>query len=180
LRPRKKKKFITVARRNGLSARMGDTRPSLSGRPGEVNRPWRIVTGLAHAEEGPLATILVIDDEPGTLEFLDAVLSVEGHRVVTATDGRVGLRLVREVRPDLVITDILMPELDGLEVLLEVRRGSRVPVIAISGGGAYQALDHLETARLFGAASILPKPFGSAEILAAVRAALGTEPRPPG
>jgi CheY-like chemotaxis protein len=100
----------------------------------------------------------------------------EGHSVVTARNGRTGLRLARELRPDLVITDVFMPDVDGLEVVLQLRRELRRPVIVISGGGRPLAFDHLDAARLLGAMRVLTKPFGTQELLAAVREALGTVP----
>ena len=116
-----------------------------------------------------MAHILVIDDEPGVRAILVRTLAAEGHDVRLASGGKEGLRLVEAEPPDLVITDINMPEMDGLEIIMACQRlRPGMPVIAISGGGAFQKDMLLHDANLLGAAESIPKPFGPIELLDAV------------
>ena len=104
-------------------------------------------------------TILVVDDEADICKSLQERLMGERYMVLTASDGRRGLRVFNEQLVDLVITDILMPELDGLEVVRTLRRiGATVPIIAMSGGGN-RDLDFLVEAAEFGATRTITKPF---------------------
>lgn len=116
-----------------------------------------------------MQSILVIDDEEPMRIFLRRALEKAGYWVTEARNGREGLIRLKEISPDLVITDILMDEKDGLEIILELRRMRRaVKVIAISGGGFSGALNFLDAAQLLGATT-LPKPFSRAALLAAVQ-----------
>lgn len=103
--------------------------------------------------------ILLLDDEPELRSTLQKRLHWEGYAVQTASNGRIGLQLYFEHPVDLVITDVLMPEMDGLEV---IRILSRIPspplIIAMSGGGS-RDLDFLVEAMEFGATRTLSKPF---------------------
>src|SRR5438477_953392 len=109
--------------------------------------------------EGPMARILVIDDEQPIRELLRHVLEKEGHEVVEAQDGKDALRLAEQSPPDLVITDIMMPEQDGLEVIRALRRESPdLKMLAISGGGLLRSRA-LHVANLLGAFDTLQKPF---------------------
>ena len=116
-----------------------------------------------------MATILVIDDEAPIRAFLSTILQSAGHEVVEASNGREGLGLYRQRPADLVIVDLLMPELNGLDTILEfTREFLNVKVVAISGmANGDESL--LSTARLLGARQSLRKPFGIAELLSAVR-----------
>lgn len=117
-----------------------------------------------------MARILVIDDETSVREFLCAMLTQEGYEVVEAADGKVGMRLFRERPSDLVITDLIMPEKEGIETIMELRRDfPDVKIIAISGGGIIHAEDYLSMAKGVGAHRIFQKPFGVAEMLNGVR-----------
>ena len=81
-------------------------------------------------------TILVVDDEADICTSLQDRLTIEGYKVLTASDSRKGLQVYHDHLIDLVITDVLMPELDGLEVVRTLRRlGTAIPIIAMSGGG---------------------------------------------
>ena len=94
--------------------------------------------------------ILVVDDEDDLCASLQERLTMEGYKVWTAPDGRKGLQLYKDHPVDLVITDVLMPELDGLEVVRTLRRlGTALPIIAMSGGGNCD-LDFLIEAAEFG------------------------------
>lgn len=122
-----------------------------------------------------MATVLVVED---CSEFRAAIkLMVEsgGHRVIEAGDGRAGAAALGDEAVEVVITDILMPEMDGIEVLKEAaRRRPALPVIAISGGGhLISAVESLSLARLSGARQVLYKPFRKHELLSAIDDALG-------
>ena len=107
-----------------------------------------------------MARILVIDDDVNVRELLRQVLEGEKHDVWEAADGRHAMRLVEESQFDLIITDILMPERDGIEVIRQVsQRNPQAKIIALSGGGAYLGLDVLNTAKDFGALEAIAKPF---------------------
>jgi len=115
-----------------------------------------------------MAVILVIDDEAPIRALLSAALESAGHKVVEASNGRDGLALYRQRPADLVIVDMLMPELNGLDTMLELTQEFlNVKVMAISGMGGDQTM--LKTARLLGARRTLCKPFGIEELLCAVR-----------
>lgn len=113
--------------------------------------------------------ILVIDDDPVVRGMLAEMLRREGYDVDEAEDGRAGMRRFREQPATLVITDVVMPEQEGLETLMQLRQASpTVKVIAISGGGRVGPESYLNSARTLGANAILAKPFGREELLEAV------------
>ena len=115
---------------------------------------------------------MVIDDEEAVRELLRDVLAQEGHEVVVAPDGRSGSALYRERPCDLVITDIFMPEQEGLETIRELRREfPGVKIIAISGA-AGQGFDALYAARKLGARRTLTKPFDLEAFVGAVKEVL--------
>lgn len=124
-----------------------------------------------------MATILVIDDEPELLAVLRDTLTRAGHDVFTASGPDEGLALYRSERPDLVITDIFMPNVGGLAVLIELAREAAVRVIAMSGGGSRGLVEVLEDAPAFGAWRTLRKPFSRAELLWLVEEVLATPAR---
>src|SRR5690242_20512194 len=105
-----------------------------------------------------MARILIIDDEQGIRRPLQILLERAGHEVMAASDGQEGLRLWRTFGADLVITDIMMPNKDGIETIVELRTLTPpVPVIAMSGGDISERLDLLGDARLLGAIHTVPK-----------------------
>jgi len=117
-----------------------------------------------------MASILVIDDDEQILRTLHQVLEIEGHEVVDASNGKEGIRLFKENGADLIITDIVMPEKEGLETITELRRDfPDVKIIAISGGGRVDPESYLKLAKGFGALRTLTKPFEREELLEAVR-----------
>jgi len=121
-----------------------------------------------------MARILVIDDEHKLRQMLCRALEAAGHVVVEARDGAEGIRLYRAAPTDLVITDILMPEMDGLGCIRELRKSHPgVRVIAISGGSPKVTMDALGVARAFGACRTLQKPFDLDQLLKAVHEELG-------
>lgn len=117
--------------------------------------------------------VLVIDDDEQVREMLRRMLEYDGFEVVEAEDGDQGLRLAEQAPVDLVITDILMPNKEGLETIMGLRRHQRdLPIIAISGGGFSGSLDYLTTADKLGATMTVAKPFTRQQMIAAVRKAL--------
>jgi CheY-like chemotaxis protein len=121
-----------------------------------------------------LARILLIDDEAAGRELLREVLEAEGHEVIEAGDGQLGSRLYRQQPTDLIITDIYMPNQEGLETIRELKRDfPDVKFIAMSGGsGGVVEVDVLRIAEKLGAVRTLSKPFGLTELVDAVEAAL--------
>jgi YesN/AraC family two-component response regulator len=125
-----------------------------------------------------MTLILIVDDDEAIRQMLRDMLEREGFDVLDAANGKEALTLFHITHPDLVITNIVMPEKEGLELIRELRKESPdTRIIAISGGGQYGYVDYLEVARTFGAMRTLAKPFARAQLLEAVSAVLGT-PRP--
>jgi DNA-binding NtrC family response regulator len=115
-----------------------------------------------------MATILIIDDEEIIRVLLRSALEAEGYEVTEAANGREGLELYRQRPTNLVITDIVMPELNGLDMLLELTREFLyAKVIAISGAGEEKNV--LDVAKLLGARQTFQKPFSIPHLLDAVR-----------
>jgi two-component system KDP operon response regulator KdpE len=119
------------------------------------------------------ATILVVDDEPQIRRVMRATLTAQGYAIVEARDGQEALEKLQSERPDLVILDVNLPVMDGLETCRAIRAGSNVPVIMLTVRSAekdkVRALDA-------GADDYIVKPFGIQELLARIRAALRRSP----
>ena len=110
--------------------------------------------------------ILVIDDDHLVRYALSKILSSNGYEVVTASDGRRGMVVLRIEHPDVVITDIIMPEQEGIDTIIQIQRERPgVKIIAISGGGRIRNIDFLEMAQSLGADDVLAKPFEVDELL---------------
>jgi CheY-like chemotaxis protein len=121
-----------------------------------------------------LPRILLVDDDEMSRQAVQRMLERAGHAVESTGNGREAIDRFAAGEVDLLITDLIMPEMDGLEIIQEVRRkdpGARI--LAISGGGRVQAEEYLSVARKFGAVEVLPKPFASQDLKAAVDRALG-------
>lgn len=114
-------------------------------------------------------TILLVEDDESIAEPLIFGLTREGYRVLQATDGRMGLDLARQVRPDVVILDVMLPGLDGFGVCQALRRESDVPILMLTARG--QELDRVMGLEL-GADDYIVKPFSFRELVARVRAVL--------
>ena len=113
--------------------------------------------------------ILVIDDEEALRKVDKAMLEHEGHEIMEASSGKPGMRLQRENPADLVISDLIMPEQEGIETIMELRREfPETKILAISGGGTNRPEDYLLIARGVGAHQVLKKPFKRSELLRAV------------
>jgi len=114
-----------------------------------------------------MATILCIDDEESMRTVLQVSLERAGYRVLTAEHGKDGLRLLEHQEVDLIVVDIFMPEMDGLELIPLLRKTRpATKMIAISGGSG--TMDQLDIAKKLGAHDTLRKPFSVQELLAAV------------
>ncbi len=113
--------------------------------------------------------ILIVEDEPSIRRLLRNTLGVQNYRVVEAADGREGLSQLAAARPDLILLDLGLPDMDGLDFIREVRRGSPVPIVVLSSRddekGKVAALD-------LGADDYVTKPFGAEELVARIRTAL--------
>jgi CheY-like chemotaxis protein len=104
--------------------------------------------------------VLVIDDDPMVRRTIEKILLIGGHEVSTASDGVRGLALFRVAKPDVIVTDIIMPEQEGLGTIMMMRREQPdAKIIAVSGGGRVGNVNVLEAAKTLGAADVVPKPF---------------------
>jgi DNA-binding NtrC family response regulator len=122
-----------------------------------------------------MARILVIDDAAAVRELLEQMLRLAGHEVLLAGNGKEGLDLLRRQPVELVITDLFMPEKEGLETIQELQRDfSNLPVIAMSGEPGMPSL--LGIAKRFGAVKTIEKPFDRTEMMAAIDEALRSSP----
>jgi CheY-like chemotaxis protein len=116
-----------------------------------------------------MALILIIDDEVAFAEVLTFALRAKGHETAIATDGLKGMEIVEARHPAIVITDILMPNFDGIETIRALKKISpETRIIAVSGGHE-RGYDYLGSASTFGADAVLQKPFRTSEIVDAVR-----------
>jgi CheY-like chemotaxis protein len=117
-----------------------------------------------------MARILVIDDDEQVLDMLYESLTREGYGVLRASNGEQGLRLYRQEPVDLIITDIIMPEKEGIETIIELRQDfPDVKIIAMSGGGRIGTKDYLHLAKIFGVQRTFTKPVARAQLLDAIK-----------
>ncbi len=121
---------------------------------------------------------MIIDDEPAVRKTLRTSLERAGYQVAEAGDGRTGLRFHAAAPADVIITDIFMPDFDGIETIRELRRvAPRVKVIVMSGGDSTGTLNMLDDAKLLGADRAFHKPVRPEELLGAVREMLSENPQ---
>ena len=125
-----------------------------------------------------MARILVIDDEPHLRILVESFLVQDGHEVDLAENGKEGLKLIECNSYDLVITDVVMPEQDGLEVLMGLKgHVPRMRIIVMSGGGdRLNIKELLSLAKLMGADRVLPKPLDFTALQAVVKEVLEIRP----
>ena len=115
------------------------------------------------------STVLVVDDDPDTTKLVGLYLGRDGHKVISAGDGVSGLKLAREAQPDLVVLDLMLPRLDGMEVCRALRDESLVPIVMLTARvGEEERLAGLD----LGADDYVTKPFSPRELAARVRAVL--------
>lgn len=120
-----------------------------------------------------MSRILVVDDDPELRSSLKKLLEMKGHQAILAADGRAAETALASDSFDLMVTDIVMPDQDGLEVIrITCAAHPDMPIIAISGGGRLRTGNYLRLATAMGAAAALEKPFSFEEFLSAVNATL--------
>jgi CheY-like chemotaxis protein len=127
-----------------------------------------------------MALVLVIDDDRQFRDVAQSALERAGYRVIAAADGRDGIDQYRRFRPDIVVTDLVMPEADGAEALRAIRETDPSAKVIVTSGRAYSDL-MLRMAKQLGADAVLAKPFPPAELVAAIErcaAAAATWPPP--
>jgi YesN/AraC family two-component response regulator len=125
-----------------------------------------------------MADILIIDDDRQMRRLLTRILTGAGHTVRQAANGRAGVELFAQQSPDMVITDIVMPDMEGIETILSLRRENpTMPIIAISGGSDPV---YLRAAASLGATEVLRKPFSAHALLEALERMLGKTPETSG
>ena len=124
-------------------------------------------------------TVLVIDDESVIRQSLEILLETCGFQVALARDGVQGLAAFRRIEPDLVLTDIVMPNQDGIETILAMRRERpEAKIIAMSGRGSVESAEYMEIATRLGADAAIPKPLEATKLIAAVQAMVATNHEP--
>jgi two-component system, OmpR family, response regulator len=135
-------------------------------RDGGAQSGGAMLSGAAQGE----ARLLVVEDDPNILELLSASLRFAGFSVRTATDGAQAVQVAREERPDLVVLDVMLPDLDGFEVIKKLRDGgTRTPVVFLT---ARDATDDKIRGLTLGGDDYVTKPFSLEELTARIRAVL--------
>lgn len=126
-----------------------------------------------------MAHILVIDDEDSIRSMLEIILQKEGHRVTLAENGKIGMNRFRADPADLIVTDLVMPEQEGVETIMQLRQHyPALPIIAMSGGGS-RADTYLGICLRLGVRRTLAKPFSIEELVEAVNSSLKPPPKAP-
>lgn len=120
-----------------------------------------------------MASILIIDDDAEIRQLLQQMLQAEGYETLGAENGKVGLNIYRRNRPDLIITDLIMPEKEGIETIIELKKEyPDAKIIAISGGGRLTPENYLPIAKRLGAAYTFIKPLEKTALLEAIASLL--------
>lgn len=118
--------------------------------------------------------VLVIDDNPGVLDSLESALGTYGYNVITALNGAEGKAALEAHNPAIVVTDILMPDHDGLEIIMQIKRERpEVKIVAMSGGGRLGNTEYLTVATKLGADAVLEKPFDPSNLVDILRRLIG-------
>jgi len=121
-----------------------------------------------------MASILLIEDDAPVRRIISMMLEKEGHEVSEAADGELGIQIYRERSIDLVITDIIMPNKEGLEMIKELKKEyPDVKIIAISGGGKIEGRHYLKLAKKFGVDLTFEKPFNWQKLIESVNEIIG-------
>ncbi len=122
-----------------------------------------------------MAKILVIDDDPSILAMLKRMLEKAGHEVNIASNGNEGLEMIECCLPDLLVTDIVMPEKEGLELIFYLRKKNPgLKIVAISGGGRFNYEGYLTSAKYLGADLVFQKPLVHKEFVQAISDLINT------
>lgn len=120
-----------------------------------------------------MTTVLVIDDEELVRFTIREILEAEGYEVIEAANGQKGVEAFQNNHVDLIITDIIMPEKEGVETIIEIKRENpAIKILAISGGGRTRNMDFLKLADEFGADKTMAKPFSTEDLINAVKECL--------
>jgi two-component system chemotaxis response regulator CheY len=128
-----------------------------------------------------MAELLLVDDNVQLRELLAEALTDAGHQVTQAGDGRTAIRLLRERSFAAVVSDMIMPEADGAEVMAAMRgRQPRPRLVIISGGGSIEPMRYLQMARVLGADEVLQKPFPPSRLIDLLARLLAQPPAAPG
>jgi len=123
-----------------------------------------------------MAKILIIDDETAIAYMLKKMVERGGHVAEIAGNGNEGLQIFDRFHPDLLITDIVMPEKEGLEIIFDLRRKNpKLKIIAISGGGRFQYEGYLNSAKHLGADMVFQKPLDLKELMSSISALLSEQ-----
>jgi DNA-binding response OmpR family regulator len=107
-------------------------------------------------------TVLIVDDDPDIVKLLSVTIKISGYNVISAGNGEEGLKTALEKNPDMILLDIMMPIMDGLTMLEELRKTSDIPVIIVS---AFGSPDKVEKARELGIECFLNKPFSYTSVV---------------
>ena len=134
------------------------------------------MSAAATKSSGRPTRVLVVDDDAGVRNFLRMLLELEGYVVATVGNGIEALESQRQDPAAIVLTDIFMPEGEGMETIVQLRTEfPEVSIIVMSGGGSYRGVDYLQLARELGAARALKKPFAPQDLIDAMREVAGTQ-----
>jgi DNA-binding response OmpR family regulator len=117
-----------------------------------------------------MTQILIIDDEPVIGSMLKKVFEREGYNVIVASNGEDGMKLYKEKQPDIVITDLILPGKEGIQIIMELRKEDpNLPIIGMSGGGYIDPDSYLHLAKSLGANAVFTKPIKIEELLNIVK-----------
>ena len=120
--------------------------------------------------------MLVVDDDPDLLQSLRVLLEAYDYTVIMAANAAAAIAAVSELKPDVVLTDIYMPDADGFELINTLRQHNvTVPVIAMSGGGRVGGYDNLSIATHLGAAAVIDKPFSNTSLIDTIERVLADQ-----
>ena len=162
----------------GQGARFTFTLP-VAGKAGDAGRgrqPLRVSSSRPHGQGGQATPILVVDDDPQALRFMRDALDEAGYAPITTGDPRELARILKIEKPELVLLDLMLPEIDGIQLMETVPELADRPVIFISG---YRRDETIARALEMGAADYLVKPFSPTELTARIQAALRQRSRTP-